>query len=292
MLNAEDNAEKVRKYVAILGDKIKPPSLSHPTSKYEVKDANGIKFIVTPISALKGIGPAVVSELIGKGPFSSLEDFVGRVNHAKCNTGSMAHLIKGRAADDLMSTSVIEEDYGHARLQFMEKYLKLRGGKVALQEELFTVDPLTVFIMEKETNQAFNKSLLSDKGIREILMKRWNGLKPTNSSAVPFYMGAFPVVTNIKIAEGFMKKNYEGQVGMILLYEKSEFKRGVSKKGKEWTRVSIKLSDGYTTIECTDWDMKAALGWPKNTIVYVRGVLKAGWKTPVSLTVEEIEKVQ
>jgi DNA polymerase-3 subunit alpha len=292
MLNCEDNAEKVRRYVSVLGNKIKPPSLAHPTNRYEVKQDYGTKFIVTPISALKGVGPAVVAELTSKGPFVSLEDYVLRVNHSKVNTGYMASIIRGRAADDLMDLDIIEESYGQARLDFMAKYLKLRGGKCALQEDLFTVDPLTVFVMEKETNQAFNKSMLDDTGIQDVLKAKWPGLRATGNSAVPFYMGDFKVLANVKVAEGIMKKGYEEDFGMFLLYEKSEFKRGISKKGKAWTRVSVKLSDGYTTLECTDWDRKSALGWAKNSLVYVRGQLRPGFKTAVQMTISEIVQVE
>jgi hypothetical protein len=52
------------------------------------------------------------------------------------------------------------------------------------------------------------------------------------------------------------------------------------------------LSDGYNILEATLWDAKKAFGWPKNTIVYVSGELKQGWRTPVSLNITEITKVE
>ena len=100
---------------------------------------------------------------------------------------------------------------------------------------------------------------------------------------------------NIKsyLSEGLIKKEHAKEVGMILLYESSEFTRGVSKKsGRPWSKVSVYLSDGYTTIECTDWNRKSALGWTKDSIVYVRGTLKPGWKTPVNLQLVEIEQIE
>jgi len=80
---------------------------------------------------------------------------------------------------------------------------------------------------------------------------------------------------------------------MILLFESSTATKGISKKsGKPWSKLSVYLSDGFTTLECTQWDSKKALGWDKNCIVYVRGKLKAGWKSPVCLIIEEIERVE
>jgi hypothetical protein len=106
-------------------------------------------------------------------------------------------------------------------------------------------------------------------------------------------MGKTPVISNIKVAEGLIKKGHEAEVGMILLYESSEFSRGLSKKsGRPWKKVAVYLSDGYSTIECTEWDRKAALGWDKNCIVYVRGTLKQGWKTPTCLIIKEIERIE
>ena len=101
------------------------------------------------------------------------------------------------------------------------------------------------------------------------------------------------VLGSVKVGEGFLKKKYEKEVAMILLYDSSNYKSGISKKsGKPWHRVSVMLSDGYNMVEATLWDAKKALGWPKDTIVYVRGELKAGWKTPLSFNISELKKVE
>jgi hypothetical protein len=115
----------------------------------------------------------------------------------------------------------------------------------------------------------------------------------TGRNGIPLIMGDVPVLSNIKVAEGLRKKGHEGEVGMILLFESSTFTKGISKKsGRPWSKVAVYLSDGYSTIECTWWDRKIALGWDRNTIVYVRGKLKEGWKTPVNLQIEEIERIE
>jgi DNA polymerase-3 subunit alpha len=290
ILNLSLEEDKMRKYISNLGDIVKPPSLAHPTSRFEVREIAGRRHIVTPLSAIKGVGPACVAELTSKGPFASLQDFIDRVNHGRVNSGVISSLIKGRAADDLMDWSG-SSDYSDIRRKFIADYTSLRGGKAKLQEDIHDTSALSVFLMEKQYNQAFNKNLLSAPDVLDTLLPKWPALRKTGRSGVPFYMGAVPVLANIKVAEGMIKKSKDKEFGMILLYEKSEFKRGVSKKGKQWSRVSIHLSDGYTTMECTDWDRKGALGWPKNSIVYVKGELKEGWKTPVSMVISEIERL-
>lgn len=286
-----DDEHKVRQYISKLGSLVRPPSLKYPTSKFEVREIEGQKYIVTPLSAIKGVGPAVVRELCLKGPFPTLEDFVKRIDHAKVNSGGISYLLKGRAADDMMDMSI--SDYGERRKAFIETYKKLRGKEIRLQPEVFQYDPLSIFLMEKEFNQAFNKNLLANKDIVDIIKSRWSALAETGKPAVPLMMSETPILANIKVAEGVLKKYPDKEVGMILLYESSSFIKGVSKKsGRPWSKVSVYLSDGFTSIECTDWDKKAALGWAKNSIVYVRGKLKQGWKTPVSIQIDEIERVE
>jgi hypothetical protein len=56
--------------------------------------------------------------------------------------------------------------------------------------------------------------------------------------------------------------------------------------------VSVLLSDGYNLIEATLWDQKKALGWAKNTIVYVRGTIQKGFRTTINFNVSEMEKIQ
>lgn len=294
VLNNEGDNDKIKKYIAYLGDLVVAPSLSTPTEIFAIKSGK----IIAPISAIKSVGPSVVNELVSKGPFLSLEDYVERVNHSRVNIGSMSALIKARAADDMMDQSI--EDYIERRKAFMAKYVSLRKSKTEFKPEMFDLDPIKIFLQEKEYNQSFNKFLLSDSGIGKILESKWPALKPTGRKGVPYFMESAEeeredvyVLGSIKVAEGFLKKGYDKEVGMMLLFDSSNYKQGVSKKtGKTWKRVSVMLSDGYNIVEATLWDAKKAFGWPKDTIVYVRGELKSGWKTSLSFNIKEIEKVQ
>jgi DNA polymerase-3 subunit alpha len=305
VLNNEDNNDKVRKYIAYLGDIVSAPSLKQPTEIFSIQGGK----IVAPISAIKSVGPAVVNELVTKGPFASLEDYVTRVNHSRVNIGSFSALVKARAADDLMETWSDDEDlmdtvdgvptYIEARYKLMEKYLSLRKSKTAFKDDMYNLDPIKVFLQEKEYNSSFNKSILADKRIGKILQSKWPALQATNSKAIPFKMISAEegredcfILGSVKAAENAMKKKISKNFGMILLYQGSNYKSGISKKGKPWHKVSIMLSDGYNTLEAVKWDAKKAFGWATDTIVYVRGEFKEGWKTSVSITIDEIDKVE
>lgn len=293
VLNNEGDGDKVRKYIAYLGDLVSAPSLKYPEQIFTIQNGR----IVAPVSAIKSVGPAVVNELVSKGPFASIDDYVQRINHSRVNIGSMSALIKARAADDLMDQSI--PDYIDRRKAFMDKYISLRKSKTEFKPEMFDLDPIKIFLQEKEYNQSFNKHLLSDMGIVKIIESRWPALTATGRKGIPFMMKSSQddekevmVLGSVKVAEGALKKKIDKEVAMILLYDSSNFKTGISKTGRPWKRVSVMLSDGYNIIEATKWDASKAFGWEKDTIVYVRGELKTGWKTPVSLNIMEIEKVQ
>lgn len=294
VLNNEDNNDKIQKYISYLGDLVVAPSLKNPTNSFTIQNGK----IVAPISAIKSVGPSVVNELVTKGPFVSLEDYVTRVNHSRVNIGGISALIKARAADDLMDQSI--PDYIERRYDFMKRYLGLRISKTAFKDDMYNLDAIKVFLQEKEYNQSFNKTLMTDPAIGKILEAKWPALKPTGRRGVPYFMQSAEegredlfVLGSMKVAEGFLKKGYDKEVGMILLFDSSTFKQGVSKKsGKPWRNVTVTLSDGYSLVEATLWDAKKAFGWPKDTIVYIRGELQTGWKTALSFNIKEIEKVE
>lgn len=297
VLNNEDKEDKVRQFVGLLGNKIDSPSVSNPSHRFTIFNDK----IVSPISSIKGIGPSVVKELCSKGPFRSLEDFVDRINHSKVNTGSISALIKARAFDCLMDNSIA--NYAERRKAFMERYLFLRDGgkgKVKLKEELYNFDPISIFIMEKETNTCFNKSLLEDKDILKIVCERWPAMALTGSKGVPLKMISDDedredvyILSGVKKAEKLIEKGHEGEVGMVLLFQSSSTSTGISKKsGRKWNKFSVILSDGYGSIECIRWDNTKAMRLPVNSLVYVKGTLSEGWKSSVNLTIEEIQEVK
>jgi DNA polymerase III subunit alpha len=296
VLNNESNEDKTRKYISYLGDKVMPPSLKNPNDKFFIK---GDK-IVTPISSVKSVGPAVVKEIVEKGPFNDLQDFMERINHSKVNIGSMSALIKARATDDLFNPNFTEGSYIDKRLNFMKEYLSLKKTKTLFKEDMTDIDPIKVFLQEKEYNLSFNKTLLSDRGIGEILESKWQALKPTGRKGVPYMMKSsispdndIYVLGSIKVAEGLIKKSHQDEVAMILLFESSSYTNGISKKsGRPWHKVSATLSDGYNILEAVQWDAKKAFRWPKDSIVYVRGKLKQGYKTSVSIDITEIELIK
>ena len=286
VLNNEGKEDKIRKFIALLGDTIKPPSMKKPSELFSVEEDH----ITAPISAIKGVGPASVHELVEKGPFLNIEDYVARVDHRKVNKGVVEALVKARSADSFMDKSLIS--YSDRKLDFLNKYSHLRGGKIAWKPDAIETDPLKIFFLEKETNKTFNKNLLADKDVVAYLKTKWPNLVPTGKSGIPFLNGKTPIINGVKIAEGLIEKEHDAEVGMIMVFEGSNIRKGVSKTSKKpYCMLNIQLSDGYSAVECADWNRKSPLKYADNSIVYIKGTLKKGWKESVAINLKEIELI-
>lgn len=285
--------EKMRHFMILLGDLVTSPSLDTPSKDFVIKKDK----IIAPLSVLKGVGISAIEELVSKGEILSLQDYINRVAHNKVNIGTFSSILQGRAADCFMDKDL---PYAEARKKLMEDYKtirKIKKGK-GFKEELYKLDPINIFLMEKETNKCFNKSLLSDPYIKTIVEMSIDELKSTGGKNVPFFKGvpgkaSVPVASSIKSAYNMVKNDYDGDIGLILLFDSSEHKKGVSKKsGKEWNMVKASLTDGFSIIESVWWDKKQALRWPKNSIIFVRGKISEGWGGKLNITVTGMERLK
>jgi DNA polymerase-3 subunit alpha len=288
VLNNEKKEEKVRHFITLLGDIITPPSLKDPSDKYVVQGAH----VVAPVSAIKRVGPASVNELTLKGPFVDLADYIARVEHGKVNKGVVEALIKGRAADSLMDQTIVH--YADRKLAFMSEYNRLRGGKITWKPEMLTKDPIEMFFQEKEVNKTFNKNVLTDPLVRMQIINKMPGLQFTGNKHIPFTQQvgskSVPVISSLRIAEGLIAKDFNEDVGMVMLFTSSNVRKGVSAKtGNPYCFLNVELSDGFAACECVFWKKDRPLKLKENTFVYVRGTLTKGYRNAVSITLKEIE---
>ena len=288
VLNTTDKEEKRRSFVALLGEMVKPPSMKYPSNHFEIRG----QYVVSPINVIKKIGAATADEMMNKGPFEDLKDFCLRINHAKVNIGHVSAMIRARAADDLMDDGILVLNYGAAREDFMEKYLGARKSKSIFKEDMHDYDPVKIFLDEREYNQCFNKSLFSDPDVKKVILDSDDTFEKTGNKGVPLFRHGKPVLGDLQIAAGMVANNVDREVGMVLLYQSSLVKKGVSKRtGKPYEFLTITLSDGYAIVECVDWYNKKALGWKSDSLVYVTGHLKEGWRNPVSIQIKNIRQL-
>jgi DNA polymerase III alpha subunit len=287
VLNNEDDEDKLRSYVSLLGDIIKPPSMKNPKPLFN----NTIDSIIAPISVVKNIGPKSVEEMCNKGPFESLKDFCTRINHTKVNIGHIGEMVKARAADVFMDKN---ESYPRARLKFMMAYKAERGRSISskFKTELKNLDALSIFLMEKETNKAFNKNVLSDNDVVKHIVKYNSGFIETHKPNTPLIYNNTMVFKSSDVVKKLVEEKYERPVSMVLLFNESSIKRGLSKRGKPYTLMKIDLSDGINDIEAAMWDREKPLRFEKNSFVCVVGTLGVGWKTDISINITDIKQLK
>jgi hypothetical protein len=176
----------------------------------------------------------------------------------------------------------------------MEKYKKFRKCSSKFKDDLLLSDPLSIFLMERDANKTFNKSLLSDVAVRQVITSKWQGLLPTGKKGIPFLLGQTPVLNGIKVAQGLLEQERnQDEVAFIALFNESNVISGISKRtGRPYEFVSVMLSDGFMDFEGVDFDRKKPLRFPQNSLVYIRGTIEKGWKTTVRIKIKEIEKIE
>lgn len=287
--NSEEN--KIRHYVTILGDKITPPSLHAPDDKFTIVGDR----IAAPLSAVKGLGPSSIKAIIKRGPYSSVEDFISKMSTG-VNSSHFWALLKAGVFDEMASTSV---SIPEARQGFIKLFKTLKKVKT-VPPEVNQNSPLDMFLNQRDIYKCFNKVLLADPLIRQEISITWPSMRETRRKDIPLAFGSaptIPVISSIAVASKLIdaqersESNDKIKVAMVGLFQSSTHRSGISKKGKPWSKVDIVLSDGLSTIECAQWDQKRALRYPTNSLVYVMGYVKRGWKGSPSIEVLEVERL-
>jgi DNA polymerase-3 subunit alpha len=290
VLNHEDDDDKVRHFISYLGDKIQPPSMKVPSDKYMILNDK----IYAPVNSVKSVGEKAAAELCQKGPFTSLDDYIKRIDHSKVNIGVVRQLIKARAADPLMDSSL---DYFSARRKFMEEYLKSRKSKTNFGPELEDDSYLSAYFLEKEVSACFNKTLVSIPEIQDWILNNsaLKNIEKTNNKHLPFKLGSTMIVKDLATitklmenpdAESYFSKN---EVGVFLMLNKVWEHSGTSKKsGKDYTCVKAVMSDGFNEVETIDF-LNDMYNIETGSLVFISGIITKGWKTPLNIKISNIE---
>ena len=286
--NSEE--KKLRYYVSVLGDLVAPPSVNTPS--YEFKIA-GNK-IAAPLTSIKGFGPAAMRAVVKNGPFKNINDFVGRIG-SQVRADHFGALIKARALDCIMDSAI---PYKDARIKLIEDFCHLRKLKKLNDDSVYQTDALSIFINERDSSKTFNKELAQDPDMYPVLHKQWPALTPTKRKSVPLMMGSVNVISGVRSANAILTAHTDDdgdgiEIGMIGLFVSSSHRNGISKKnGRRWRKVEMILSDGSSDIECIWWDRDKALRFQKDTVVYVHGKLKQGWRGLPQISIIDVERIK
>ena len=281
--------DKVRYYMTLLSDKISSPSITNATSEFKVADGK----IVAPLSSIKGIGPAAIDEMVTKAPFKDLDDFLMRVDHRRFNKGSFGKLVGAGAAKPFYNRELIGVNDIEARIDLLNRYQEARKSKSQFADELFSKDPLDIFLLEKKYNTCFAKTLLVDESVSDqIALTLTPFIDHTERTGVPFVYKDLPVIRDITVAKGLIKKGYDKDVTMIVMFKSSQHKSITAKKtGKKYNLRETIFTDGLFDIKATEWKKTFPLVAKENSLFVITGTLENGWRDQPQINIKEMEEV-
>lgn len=252
MLNAENESDstnkedKIRHFISLLGNMVQGPSLKHTSTRFTIKDGK----IISPVSVLKRVGDAAAEELVAKGPFSSIEDFVKRCDARKVNAGVLQALVRGRAADDLMDPTM---EYGTARSALLDSYAKFKKCKT-IAPEMYDTTPLNIFLQEMETSTVFNKPFAC------------------------LFPGEYDTIAKAE--------RLKSETVMVLQLVSKEKRNFISKAGNLVTMQKCIWSDGMQTVESVRFKEEHFVGVETESLCKVTGSVARGFANKLQLSIE------
>lgn len=326
-LSSED---KLRKYMPVISDIIKPPSLGAPSTEWQIINDS----IVAPLTSVKQMAPKTVQVLVDNGPtYESFYEFLQLNTGKEFHIGKFVSCLSARALDSFLNPDL---PYIDARKELIATFMKHRKLDLHLitnksarniarsrqkKKKVYDVfldetDPFKLFIYESEASKIFAKSLLDDKDICRTLEEAIPALKRSKNKELPYSMGEdqnvkvskndyynknlykkreLPLVRSVLTINDLLEKDSDRKTEHyhgIFLFKGSTCSGGISKKtGREWKKMEVNLSDGFRPITATIWDRDKALKWPINTPVIVTGRIQYDWKGMPSISLNDIEKV-
>lgn len=158
---AQAVAECKRLHVLIL-----PPSVNYSEAEFSI-EANNVRF---GLSAIKNVGTAAISSILEarkKGTFSSLSDFLERVELSKVNKKTMESLIKAGALDEFGKRSALLTLYPEVAGKISREQKEKARNQASLFDEpndLMQSNPQNVYMDMEEFSEKeklmFEKELL------------------------------------------------------------------------------------------------------------------------------------
>ena len=148
MTSVIDNGDKVSGYIATLrpmGISLLPPDINEGVAAFSVGHTeDGKKAIRYGLSAIRGLGTQVIDAIVrereNNGPFTSLTDFITRMNGREANKRTIENFIKAGAFDSLPGT----------RKQMMQAYAAIVDDTAADRKKQLTGQMSLFDFMEPE----------------------------------------------------------------------------------------------------------------------------------------------
>jgi len=137
-----------------------PPDINSSSDQYQVKNADKINWqVVPPLNVIEGVGPAALGEILEKQPFSSVTDFMDRIDRRIVNKRVMLRLIFSGVLDRFFAPGA---DFLDKAQEYLNLKAKLEGKKTpeAIPEEYRDMTPLRRELMKKLVYKTYSTDFL------------------------------------------------------------------------------------------------------------------------------------
>ena len=254
LTNNLDKMDNIKKFIEDglqTGIRILPPDINESDVEFIVNQAGDIRF---GLAALKGIGSAAIGSIIeereANGKFSTIFDFVKRINSKNCNKKNMEALVYAGAFDALPGVHRAQFFYidRDEKMTFLEKLLlwASREHDAEAQQQISIFD------------DAIN---MQEEALPQLpVCEQWNSIQQLRyeKEIAGFYISGHPLDNYKTIIQNYcntslelLKKQEETEkyfaktakfAGVV-----SAVQQGVTKTGKDYGRIT--LEDETDTFE-------------------------------------------
>jgi len=242
--------------------KVLPPSINESFEDFRVVKLGNEKVIRFGLSAIKNVGKnlveAIISEREKNGKFSSIEDFLQRIDHKDLNKKSLEALIKAGVFTGMEDRKVLLDN-----LDYLLDYLKnsKKSEKIS-QPALFSLDfSKPKFELKRKREASLEEKLAWEKEFLGVFV-----------SGHPLDLVESKILPRYKIADLYPLSDLSSPVEILGLV--SEIKKVITKNGTQMLFVKVEDKTGsIEVIVFPDILKNSFLLWQKNKILLIRGEL-------------------
>lgn len=227
-------------------DYLKSPSVNMGKPEFRISD--DAKSVTPPLSLVVGLGDKALNEIDAKGPFSSMQDFVMRIDRRVVNKHLITKMIVGGVFDEIEEGDIDQK---------LEKYIIIRREN--LKEKNFSLEPFwyqnsTVrdfLVKRRSLSVHFKDWVKPDDPIIQLINKTSAKHQKINNQHSVHFRGRnylWPQDADMAL-DFFEKKNFDNVA--IPCYVESTSELNYSNNSK--TALKVKCEIGGELIEFIKW---------------------------------------
>jgi DNA polymerase III alpha subunit len=264
-----DKEDKLRDYMQEIGHLILQPSISKSMPFDWTIEGNKIR---APLSVIKGLGGVTAQVIAKNAPYDSYMSFLEKNKSERSINRNI--IIK------LVDSGLLDE-FGIPAVEMIRKYWSLKRVKGEIPTEVFNDDKVARFLARSALNMLCVDNL--PDVVKDLLIARkWESV---DRKSTPFCKQGTYMLANVQYAVRAMNQNYQDEVWLLAIVKSVDLREKVNKE--KFLRMT--LSDGMMDFEAVDWNCSIKPKIPENSLVLVKGRLKPGYKTLLTMYLNKLE---